>query len=114
MARQKRDDLPDWLNDDVIFAELAERELADRGALPEPEETGPLTLREFAHKFWDVLEPGTPLAWGWVLDAMCLHLEAAARRPSRWLRWPRRGLTTRRRPARCSCGRWGGTRSSTR
>ncbi|GAA5513629.1 hypothetical protein Dcar01_02373 [Deinococcus carri] len=80
MARQRRDDWPEWLDDDVIFAELAERELSDRGELPEPEEVKPLTLREFVHEFWEVLEPGTPLAWGWALDAMCLHLEAAARR----------------------------------
>ena len=85
MARSRRDPIPDWLTDDVIFAEFAERELAERGELPELQEVQPLTLREFVHEFWEVLEPGTPLAWGWALDAMCLHLEAAARRKIRRL-----------------------------
>lgn len=85
MARTRRDALPDWLDEDLIIAELAERELAERGALPEPEDTRPLTLQAFVHEFWEVLEPNTPLAWGWALDAMCLHLEAAARREIRRL-----------------------------
>ena len=80
MAR--RDTLPDWLSDELILGELAERELRERGLLVEEEEppVPPLTLKEFVHEFWDVLEPGTPMAWGWALDAMCLHLEAAAHR----------------------------------
>lgn len=34
------------------------------------------SLAEFAKRAWHVLEPGTPLKWGWALDAICLHLEA--------------------------------------
>lgn len=34
------------------------------------------SLAEFAKKAWHILEPGTPLKWGWVLDAICQHLEA--------------------------------------
>jgi predicted phage terminase large subunit-like protein len=34
------------------------------------------SLSEFAKRAWRVLEPTTPLKWGWVLDAICLHLEA--------------------------------------
>jgi predicted phage terminase large subunit-like protein len=34
------------------------------------------SLREFVHQAWPIIEPGTPLIWGWVLDAMCDHLEA--------------------------------------
>ena len=30
----------------------------------------------FVKRSWHVLEPGTPLAWGWALDCMCEHLEA--------------------------------------
>lgn len=85
MARRRRDLWPGWLDEELIIAQLAELELEERGELPEPEPVRPLTLREFVHEFWDVLEPGTPLAWGWALDAMCLHLEAAARREIRRL-----------------------------
>ena len=34
------------------------------------------TLSAFARRAWPVLEPATPLRWGWVLDAICDHLEA--------------------------------------
>lgn len=37
------------------------------------------SLKEFVHQAWPVIEPGTPLIWGWVLDAMCEHLEAVTR-----------------------------------
>lgn len=36
-------------------------------------------LGEFVRHAWHVLEPGTPLVWGWVLDAMADHLEAVTR-----------------------------------
>lgn len=35
-----------------------------------------VSLAEFAKQAWHVLEPATPLKWGWVLDAICEHLEA--------------------------------------
>ena len=41
-----------------------ERELARR------------SLADFARMAWPVLEPATPLKWGWVLDLVCEHLEA--------------------------------------
>lgn len=34
------------------------------------------SLAEFARRAWPILEPATPLRWGWALDAICLHLEA--------------------------------------
>lgn len=34
------------------------------------------SLAEFAKRAWHVLEPATPLKWGWCLDAICEHLEA--------------------------------------
>lgn len=37
------------------------------------------SLKEFVHQAWPVIEPGTPLIWGWVLDAMVEHLEAVTR-----------------------------------
>jgi len=37
------------------------------------------SLKEFVHQAWPVIEPGTPLIWGWVLDAMTEHLEAVTR-----------------------------------
>lgn len=33
-------------------------------------------LANFAKQAWHVLEPATPLKWGWALDAICEHLEA--------------------------------------
>ena len=36
------------------------------------------TLAQFAKQAWHVLEPSTPLKWGWVLDAICLHLQAVS------------------------------------
>jgi len=44
--------------------EAAKRELCRR------------SLAHFARQAWHVLEPGTPLKWGWALDAICEHLEA--------------------------------------
>lgn len=34
------------------------------------------SLEYFVRHFWPVLEPGTPLAWGWAMSAICQHLEA--------------------------------------
>jgi predicted phage terminase large subunit-like protein len=33
-------------------------------------------LAEFVRQAWHVLEPETPLVWGWHVDAICQHLEA--------------------------------------
>jgi len=37
------------------------------------------SLAGFAKLAWHVLEPATPLKWGWALDAICAHLEAVSR-----------------------------------
>ena len=50
----------DWL--DAVRREKSERSLA-----------------EFTKMAWHVLEPSTPLRWGWALDAICEHLEAVTR-----------------------------------
>ncbi len=34
------------------------------------------SLADFARLAWPLLEPATPLKWGWALDAICEHLEA--------------------------------------
>ena len=34
------------------------------------------SLADFAKRAWHILEPSTPLKWGWALDAICLHLES--------------------------------------
>lgn len=34
------------------------------------------SLASFAKMAWAILEPSTPLKWGWALDAICAHLEA--------------------------------------
>lgn len=36
------------------------------------------SLASFARLSWSLLEPATPLKWGWALDAMCEHLEAVS------------------------------------
>jgi len=36
------------------------------------------SLAHFAKRAWQVLEPSTPLRWGWALDAICEHLEAVS------------------------------------
>ena len=37
------------------------------------------SLAEFTRQAWSVLEPDTPLVWGWCLDAISLHLESISR-----------------------------------
>ncbi len=34
------------------------------------------SLASFARLAWPILEPATPLKWGWALDSICAHLEA--------------------------------------
>lgn len=53
----------------LLTAELKRREARRRQAA----EGG---LMEFVRYFWHVLEPATPLVEGWVMEAICLHLEA--------------------------------------
>lgn len=36
-------------------------------------------LPTFIKEAWPVVEPGTPLIWGWHLDSICEHLEAVTR-----------------------------------
>jgi predicted phage terminase large subunit-like protein len=38
------------------------------------------SYKAFIQQAWPVVEPGTPLVWGWVMDAIVDHLEAVARR----------------------------------
>ena len=52
---------------DQATIDAAERELCSR------------SLAHFARRAWHVLEPATPLKWGWALDAICEHLEAVSR-----------------------------------
>ncbi len=42
-------------------------------------------LRVFIREAWPILEPGTPYAHTWMVDALCEHLEAASRREIRRL-----------------------------
>ena len=43
------------------------------------------SLADFARMAWHILEPATPLKWGWALDAICEHLEAVSQGQSRRL-----------------------------
>ena len=36
------------------------------------------SLLEFTRQAWHILEPGVPMKEGWVLEAICEHLEAVA------------------------------------
>lgn len=36
-------------------------------------------LRDFVRFGWETVEPGTPLAWNWHIDAICEHLEAVTK-----------------------------------
>ena len=36
------------------------------------------SLANFAKRAWHVLEPATPLKWGWAVDSICEHLEAVS------------------------------------
>ena len=48
-------------NDEILYIE---REYCKR------------SLANFARRAWHVLEPATPLKWGWATDSICEHLEA--------------------------------------
>jgi len=37
------------------------------------------SLVHFVKAAWPIVEPNTPLVWGWHVDAICLHLEALSR-----------------------------------
>ena len=37
------------------------------------------SFKEFIHRAWPTIEPGTPLVWGWSMDAIVDHLEAVSR-----------------------------------
>ncbi|TXC64980.1 hypothetical protein FRZ32_08475 [Sphingosinicella ginsenosidimutans] len=36
-------------------------------------------MSAFAKRAWPILEPATPLKWGWAVEAICEHLEAVSR-----------------------------------
>ena len=36
------------------------------------------SLSDFVRAYWSVVEPATPLVWGWHLDAICDHLQAVS------------------------------------
>lgn len=57
-----------------IDAEIAELEELEADDLER--EVCAASLAVFARRAWPMLEPATPLKWGWALDAICAHLEA--------------------------------------
>lgn len=38
------------------------------------------SLKAFVQQAWPIIEPGTPLIWGWSMDAVIEHLEAVSKR----------------------------------
>jgi phage terminase large subunit-like protein len=61
-----------------VLPSVSEPKRLDLGAVGRAIEASLLqeSLTEFAKASWHVLEPQTPLKWGWALDAICQHLEA--------------------------------------
>lgn len=59
--------MPNYPQPDLPPPADVERELARR------------SLANYVKLAWPVLEPATPLAWGWSLDVMCAHLERVSR-----------------------------------
>lgn len=59
----------------MIQQELARRQIERDGAPP--------SLALFLKAAWGILEPATPLAWNWHIDALCEHLEAVVSRQIR-------------------------------
>lgn len=53
--------------------------LTDADVLACEQELAKRSLADFAKMAWHILEPATPLKWGWALDAICEHLEAISR-----------------------------------
>jgi predicted phage terminase large subunit-like protein len=43
-------------------------------------ETARRSLKAYWQQAWPIIEPGTPLIWGWSMDALVEHLEAVDRR----------------------------------
>ena len=62
---------------------MAKRRTVDAEILPTAEdidqEKARRHLRHFVRYMWPVLNPGTPLIWGWPLEVICDHLEAVTR-----------------------------------
>lgn len=63
-----------------LRTELRRRDLADgeaaQGQSIEASRVKSRTLAGFIREAWHVVEPGTPLVWGWHIEAICQHLEA--------------------------------------
>ena len=72
MTEQTENALAPELAPDVLKAMTAELELRRE----RKKQARPGGLLEFVRRFWSVLEPETKLVEGWVLYAICEHLEA--------------------------------------
>lgn len=57
--------------EELEYLRLLEDEEQDRSR-----DVARASLAAFARMAWPILEPSTPLKWGWALDAICQHLEA--------------------------------------
>jgi len=59
------------------FAQLSQRTPAEQRAFDiYADQQASTTLAGFMRAAWKIVEPATPLVWGWHIDAMCEHLEA--------------------------------------
>lgn len=59
---------------DAEIAALEDQEIDDQ-----ERDLCAISLASFARLAWPILEPATPLKWGWALDSICDHLEAVSR-----------------------------------
>lgn len=67
------------MNDSIASIEAEIAALEDACIDDEERALSQDSLAAFARLAWPVLEPATPLKWGWALDLMCDHLEAVTR-----------------------------------
>lgn len=66
-------DLSALLDPEAIRAELHRR------SVEEDRELSKRSFADFVKLAWPIIEPATPLVWGWHLDAVCEHVEALLR-----------------------------------
>ncbi len=64
------------LPESTVFS--AKTEQSARQEAPQPGPSGKMSLKQFVHRLWNVLEPVTTLDWNWHHDLICEYLELIA------------------------------------
>jgi predicted phage terminase large subunit-like protein len=76
MARLRR---PDLTFDEALASELDRRQTRARDEIIARSRENCVDFATFIKEAWPVIEPETPLIWGWPMDAIADHLMAVAR-----------------------------------